>query len=340
MTDLGGFRFQEPLWLWLALLGPLAVAAALLRERRGKAVLFPGVARVGGTSPGWRARLRHIPVGLAALGLVAGSVAMARPQKGSVKESVTTQGVDIVVSLDVSGSMAAEDFQPKNRLAVAKDVVTDFVQRRTNDRVGLVVFAGKSLTKAPPTTDTAVLLRQLEDVRLEMLPDGTAIGSGLATALTRLRHSKAKSRVVVLVTDGSNNAGEIDPATAMDLAKAMEVRVYTIGVGRGGEVPMPMSVQDPFTGQMVKRTVTVQMDVDMDLLKRIAERTGGEFFEATSPDALRNVFDRIDRLERSEIKLTAYRRYRELFPPVASLAAALWAMGGCAWLLGLRVAPL
>src|SRR5262245_27967124 len=163
MTELGGFRFQEPLWLWLALLGPLAVAAALLRERRGKAVLFPGVARVGSASPGWRARLRPLPVGLAALGLVAGSIAMAPPQKGSVKESVTTQGVDIVVSLDVSGSMAAEDFQPKNRLAVAKGVVTDFVQRRTNDRVGLVVFAGKSLTKAPPTTDTAVLLRQLDD---------------------------------------------------------------------------------------------------------------------------------------------------------------------------------
>jgi Ca-activated chloride channel homolog len=340
MSELSGLRFQEPLWLWAALLGPLVLAAILLRERHGKAILFPGVSRLGASSPGWRARVRHLPVGFVALALVLASIAMARPQKGSTKENVTTQGVDIVISLDVSGSMAAEDFQPKNRLAVAKDVVTDFVRRRANDRVGLVVFAGKSLTKAPPTTDTAVLLRQLKDVHLDMLPDGTAIGSGLATTLTRLRHSKAKSRIVVLVTDGSNNAGEIDPATAMDLARAMEVRVYTIGVGRGGEVPMPVQVQDPFTGQVVKRTVPVRMDVDMDLLKKIAEQTGGEFFEATNPDSLRNVFDRIDRLERSEIKLTAYRRYRELFQPILGLAAALWAAGGLAWLLGLRVAPL
>ena len=145
-----------------------------------------------------------------------------------MREDVTTQGVDIMVALDVSGSMAAEDFQPRNRLAVAKEVVADFVQRRRSDRIGLVVFAGKSLTKSPPTTDAAVLLRQLDDVQLDMLPDGTAIGSGLATSLTRLRRSKAKSRVIVLVTDGANNAGEIDPATATDLARAMEVRVYTV----------------------------------------------------------------------------------------------------------------
>ena len=165
---------------------------------------------------------------------------------------MTTQGVDIVVALDVSGSMAAEDFQPRNRLAVAKEVVAEFVKRRPHATASASSSSpGKSLTKSPPTTDTAVLLRQLEDVRLEMLPDGTAIGSGLATSLTRLRRSQAKSRVIVLVTDGANNAGEIDPATATDLARAMEVRVYTVLVGRGGQVPMPVQVQDPFTGQVV-----------------------------------------------------------------------------------------
>lgn len=337
--DWAGLRFQDPAWLWAAFLGPLVVAAALLRERRGRAVVFPGAARLKQGRVGLRVPLRHAPVVAAALGLVAGSVALARPQHGTLKEDVTTRGVDIVVSLDVSGSMAAEDFQPRNRLAVAKEVVAEFVKRRPHDRIGLVVFAGKSLTKSPPTTDGAVLLRQLDDVRLDMLPDGTAIGSGLATSLTRLRRSQARSRVIVLVTDGANNAGEIDPATATDLARAMEVRVYAVLVGRGGQVPMPVRVQDPFTGQTVERTVMTEVQIDEDLLKTIAERTGGEFFRATDSASLRSIFDRIDRLEKSEIKLSAYRRYRELFFPVLGTAAGLLALGGALWAAGLRVAP-
>jgi Ca-activated chloride channel homolog len=271
--------------------------------------------------------------------MIAASVALARPQQGALKEHTSTRGVDIVVALDVSGSMAAEDFQPLNRLAVAKQTVAEFVKRRPDDRIGLVVFAGKSLTKSPPTTDEAVLLRQLDDVHLDMLPDGTAIGSGLATALTRLRHSKAKSRVIVLVTDGANNSGEIDPATATDLAKAMEVRVYTVGVGRGGQVPMPMQVQDPFTGQVTRRTMMTEVQIDENLLKRIADRTGGEFFRATDSASLRNIFDRIDRLEKSEIKLASYRRYRELFFPVLLASAAIFALSGALWAAGLRVMP-
>lgn len=339
--DWAGLRFQDPAWLWAALAGPLVLLAAWLRERdaRARAVSFPGAARLVRTGGGWRVRLRHIPLALAALALVAGSLALARPQHGTLREDVTTQGVDIVVALDVSGTMAAGDFQPKNRLEVAKEVVADFVKRRTSDRVGLVVFAGRSLTKSPPTTDTSVLLRQLDDVRLEMLPDGTAIGSGLATALTRLRRSQAKSRVVVLVTDGDNNAGEIDPATAADMAKAMEVRVYTILVGRGGRVPMPVRGRDPFTGAVVTDTVMAEVKVNPDLLRRIAERTGAEFSRAEDPDALRQVFDRIDRLEKSEIKTAAYRRYRELHPPVLLLAAGLLAAAALAWGTGLRAVP-
>ena len=235
--------------------------------------------------------------------------------------------------------MAAEDFQPLNRIAVAKQVVAEFVRRRVNDRIGLVVFAGKSLTKSPPTTDVAVLLRQLDDVHLDMLPDGTAIGSGLATSLTRLRRSQAKSKVIVLVTDGANNAGEIDPATATDLARAMEVRVYTIGVGRGGQVPMPMQVQDPFTGRVSMRTMMTEVQIDEGLLERIADRTGGEFFRATDSQSLRNIFDRIDRLEKSEIKLAAYRRYREWYVPVLLTAAGTLATAGALWAVGFRVTP-
>jgi Ca-activated chloride channel family protein len=334
-----GFRFQDPVWLWAALLAPLVVTAVWLRERQGRAIVFPGLARLRGKPKGWRVRLRHAPVVTASLGLIAASVALARPQQGSLKEQVTTRGVDIVVALDVSGSMAAEDFQPRNRISVAKEVVAEFVKRRPDDRIGLVVFAGKSLTKSPPTTDAAVLLHQLDDVQLDMLPDGTAIGSGLATSLTRLRHSKAKSRVIVLVTDGANNAGEIDPLTATDLAKAMEVRVYSVLVGRGGQVPMPMQVQDPFTGQVTRRTVMTEVQIDEGLLKKIADRTGGEFFRATDATSLRNIFDRIDRLEKSEIKLSAYRRYRELFFPVLLLTAAIFMLSGALWAAGLRVAP-
>ena len=337
--DWAGFRFQDPVWLWAALLAPLVVAAGWLREGHGRAIVFPGAARLHHGAKGWRVRLRHAPLMTAALGLIAASVALARPQQGSLKEQTTTRGVDIVVALDVSGSMAAEDFQPLNRLAVAKQVVAEFVKRRPDDRIGLVVFAGKSLTKSPPTTDAAVLLHQLDDVQLDMLPDGTAIGSGLATSLTRLRHSKARSRVIVLVTDGANNAGEIDPVTATDLAKAMEVRVYTIGVGRGGQVPMPMQVRDPFSGQVTRRTVMTEVEIDEDLLKKIADRTGGEFFRATDSASLRNIFDRIDHLEKSEIKLAAYRRYRELYFPVLLASAAIFSLSGMLWAAGLRVAP-
>ncbi len=339
--DLAGFRFQDPAWLLLGLAGPLVLLAVFLREREtlARAVAFPGAARLRRIRPGWRVRLRYLPALLAALGIVCGAVALARPQHGSLREDVTTQGVDIVVALDVSGSMAAEDFQPRNRLGVAKEVVAEFVKRRESDRVGLVIFAGRSLTKSPPTTDTAVLLRQLDDVRLEVLPDGTAIGSGLATSLTRLRRSKAKSRVIVLVTDGANNAGEIDPATAADMAKAMDVRAYTILVGRGGRVPIPVKVRNPFTGKIDRKTVMSEVQIDEDLLKRIAERTGGEFFRATDPESLRAIFERIDRLEKTEIKLARYRRYRELFPNVVAAAAALLAMAALAWAVGLRVVP-
>ena len=337
--DLLGLRFADPAWLLALLVPALLVLRARRREGEAGAILYPGASRLGPRSSGLRARLRHLPLGIALLGLALGVLALARPQKGFLKETETTQGVDIVVALDVSGSMAAEDFQPRNRLEVARKVVADFVERRRRDRIGLVVFAGQSLTKAPPTTDAAVLLKQLEDVKLGMLPDGTAIGSGLATSLTRLRRSTAKSRIVVLVTDGSNNAGEIDPATATDLARAMEVRVYTVLVGRGGEVPMPVRLKDPSTGVIYEERHMVEVQIDPDLLKTIAERTGGEFFRATDSAALRQIFERIDRLETSEIKQASFRRYEERYQPFLYAAAASLVAAGLLVASGLRVAP-
>ena len=337
--DWAGFRFQDPAWLWAALLGPLVLVATLLRERGGRAVAFPGASRLRRVRPGWRVRLRFAPVVLVALGLATAAVALARPQHGSLRENVTTRGVDIVVALDVSGSMAAQDFQPRDRLEVAKEVVGEFVKRRTSDRVGLVVFAGRSLTKSPPTTDTGVLLRQLDDVKLGVLPDGTAIGSGLATALTRLRRSEAKSKVIVLVTDGANNAGEIDPATAADMARAMDVRVYTIGVGRGGQVPMPVRVRDPFTGQEEERTVMTEVQIDEGLLKRIAERTERRVLPGdrlrVPPEDLR--YDRpVGEVRDPHARLSPLPRP---LPPVLVLAAGLLGAAGLVWAAGLRVAP-
>jgi Ca-activated chloride channel family protein len=336
-----GYRLAEPWWL-LALALPLLLAGRTLwRERNGEggAVLFPGASRLSARDGGLRARLRHLPLLAALLGLAAAVVALARPQQGFVKQTSTTQGVDIVVALDVSGSMAAEDFQPKNRLEVARQVVAEFVERRRRDRIGLVVFAGRSLTKAPPTTDAAVLLKQLEDVRLDMLPDGTAIGSGLATSLTRLRRSEARSKVVVLVTDGANNAGEIDPETATDLARAMEVRVYTVLVGKGGEVPMPVRLKDPLTGEILVQRRMVEVQIDPKLLETIASRTGGEFFAAGDPETLRRIFARIDALETSEIKQASFRRYEERYRPLLLASAALLLAAGLLFAGGLRVAP-
>lgn len=335
----GAFRFEEPLWLLCGLLAPLVLLAAWWRERLPLGIAYPGVGTAAGLRRTWRARLRFLPLLLAALGLLLASVALARPQEGLAREDVSREGVDIVVALDVSGSMAAEDFQPRNRLAVAKKVVADFIERREHDRIGLVVFAGRALTKSPPTTDNAVLLQQLDDVKLEMLPDGTAIGSGLATSLQRLRRSAASSRVVVLVTDGANNAGEIDPRTAADLARAMQVRVYTVCVGRSGPVPMPVQVQDPFTGQLSRRTVDVEVAIDEELLKEIATATGGEFFRATDPETLAKIFERIDALEKTLIRQQTLRRWRELYPPVLDAAAATLGLAGLLWAAGLRVSP-
>lgn len=334
-----GLQFQAP-WVLLLLPVPLLLLWLARRLETVQPMLrLPRTSLAKNLPPTLRAKFRTLPMWLTMFALSLMVVALARPQKGLGRDQLTTEGVDIVVALDVSGSMAAQDFQPDNRLAVAKAVVADFIRRRTRDRLGLVIFAGRAITQSPATTDQALLLRQLEDVALDRLPDGTAIGSGLATALSRLSKSESKTKVVVLVTDGANNSGEIDPDTATDIAKAMEVKIYTVGVGKGGIAPVPVRAQDPFTGRVVSRTVNMEVPIDLDLLKRIAEKTGGAFFSATDESSLRDIFARIDALETTRLKSVSFRRFQELFPPFLTASAVLLGLAGFLWTRGLRVLP-
>lgn len=259
----------------------------------------------------------HIPVVLRTLALALLIVAIARPQSSSSWQDVTTEGIDIVLCLDISGSMLAEDFKP-NRLEASKKVAMNFMKGRPNDRVGLVIFSAESFTQCPLTTDHSILLNLFQDVKTGMLEDGTAIGLGLATSVQRLKDSEAVSKVVILLTDGDNNSGSIAPITAAEIAKEFGVRVYTIGVGTRGSAPFPFT--DPF-GRTVYQDVEVR--INEALLKEMAEMTDGKYFRATDNAALEAVYAEIDQMERSKIDVTEYRKRKEEFMPFAALALLL-----------------
>jgi Ca-activated chloride channel family protein len=265
----------------------------------------------------------HLPFYARLAALACLIVALARPQLGYAWEESQTEGIDVEIALDISGSMGAEDFQPKDRLTVAKDVVKSFIAKRPADRIGVVVFSGAALTRAPLTTDRAMLDLLVDSVELNSLPDGTAIGVALASASARLKDSAAKSKVIVLVTDGVNNAGEIDPLSAAAVAKGLGIKVYAIGVGTEGRAAVPVPVVNPLTGEREIRRVPMNLQVDEALLRQIADRTGGRFYRATDEEALRRVFDDIDRLEKTPLAVKRYVRYREAFMPLAWAALAL-----------------
>jgi Ca-activated chloride channel family protein len=254
----------------------------------------------------WKERLRHIPIVLRCLAIAFLIIALARPQSFSSGQNVTTEGIDIVLALDISGSMISEDFKP-NRVEAAKNVVQKFIENRPNDRIGLVVFSHDAFTQCPITIDHSVLLNLLKKIGPGMIPDGTAIGNGIADAVGRLKDSKARSRVIVLLTDGVNNAGEIDPMTAAEIAKTYGIRVYAVGVGTQGQAPYP--VQTPFG----VRYQMMPVEIDEALLRNIAEETGGMYFRAMDNSALKNIYNKIDKLEKSKIEVTSYRSAAELF---------------------------
>jgi Ca-activated chloride channel family protein len=311
------------LWPWFLLLVPLLFALAFWR-RRAKTDLWPslGFSTVSFLPQRARDRTHTLLYVIYGLGVLLLTVALARPQKGVRENELSGRGVDIVMALDVSTSMRAEDFQPDNRLVVAKSVAQTFIQQRPYDRIGLVIFAGTAVTQCPLTLNHAVLTDLLQRVDFGMVEDGTAIGMGLATSLNRLRQSRAKSKVVILLTDGDNNRGSIDPLTAAELAKALGVRVYTIGVGTSGIAPFP--IEDPVFG---RRWDMVPVRIDEATLRALASRTGGSYFRAKDSQALAAIYQRIDRMEKSDLTSVAYSEWRDRGPELAFLAAALLALG-------------
>jgi Ca-activated chloride channel homolog len=302
------FRFEDPFVLGLLLLVPIVF---WLRGRRGRwraTIRYSAVGRVQATGVG-RSRWAHrVPSLFRGLALAAFIVALARPQTGITSETVRSEGIDIILVLDVSSSMLAEDLEP-NRLEAAKTVAADFVSGRRNDRIGLVAFAGQAFTQAPLTFDHGVVNSLLGELDVGMIEDGTAVGMGLATAVKRLRASRAESKVVILLTDGRSNRGEIGPLTAAQMARALGVRVYAIGAGSQGTARVP--VRDALGGT---RYATMRVDIDEATLREVAEVTGGRYFRATDTESLAAIYAEIDELEKTEIEVENFTQFGEEFP--------------------------
>jgi Ca-activated chloride channel homolog len=317
-------EFRDPWWLLLLLLIPAIPVYYRLRGRERKMPLrFPTLEILRKTRGGMGARWRGILPVLRWVVFILMVVALARPQKLSQEKDIHTEGIDIMLALDISTSMLAEDFKPKNRIEAAKVVASEFIQGRSTDQIGLVVFAGQSFTQCPLTLDYNLLLQLLDRVKIELvtggaIEDGTAIGMAIANGVNRLRSSKAKSRILILLTDGQNNRGQIDPGTAASAAKALGIRIYTIGVGTEGLAPYP--VRDPW-GQISYQQM--QVKIDEELLRKVADETGGKYFRATDAQALRQVYQEIDKLEKSKIRVHQYRQRAELYMPYLTLALIL-----------------
>ncbi len=309
-------HFQNPYFLaGLAVIPLLAWDYFRKNQRRKASIRFPSLAIIKRVPASMAYRARHILLLLRLCAIALMCLALARPQYGEAIEDVTTNGIDIMLALDISGSMKTMDFKPNNRLFVAKKVMEDFVLGRKNDRMGLVIFSGTSFTQCPLTLDYGILIQFLRRVDFGMVEDGTAIGTAILNATNRLRQTSAKSKIIVLLTDGANNSGEVDPITAAKAAKALGIKIYTIGVGKDGE--QPMEIDDPMFG---KRIVSVKTDVDVPTLRNIASATGGVFYRAQDSKTLEEIYQNIDKLEKSEIKTTSYYRYHELFRNILIIA--------------------
>lgn len=313
--------FRYPWLLLLLALVPLLVYLRYGRRRR-TAIRFSDGAQLARLAPSWAVLAQPVLPVLYGIGLALAIIALARPQKGLEESSVRAEGIDIVLCVDVSTSMLAEDFttstRTMNRIDACKEVLDQFIKARTYDRMGLVAFAAMPFTMSPLSMDHGWILQQVMRLETGVLPDGTAIGSGLSAAVNRLRNSKAKSKIVVLLTDGVNNAGDITPLNAAKAAQALGIKVYTIGAGTDGIVRIP--VRDPFGGT---RYVRQPSEIDEPTLREIAKMTGGNYYRARDLSTLKAVYDEIDRLEKTEINVDQYRYFEERFQPFLALALGL-----------------
>ena len=309
------YRFANPEFFWLLILIPLLVVWYILKyNRKFPYQKIPTLKPFETIKHPARDHFRHLLLVFRLLGISFIIIALARPQSTFDREKVTTEGIDIVVALDISSSMLALDFSP-DRLGAAKNMAEEFIDNRKNDRIGLVVFSSESFTQCPITTDHTVLKSLIHDVKSGMIDDGTAIGLGLATAVDRLRNSPGKSRIIILLTDGVNNSGFVNPVTAAEIAKLYNVRVYTIGIGQTGLVPYPFKT--PYGTDIQK----VEVQYDEPLLRQIAGMTGGNYYPAYDNNSLKMVYDKIDKLEKARIEVTTFRKYSDRYLPFALLAA-------------------
>ena len=310
--------WANPGYLYLLIIIPLLIVWYWFRHRsREPEISFSDVGAFDGETKSPKLWLRHSLFALRLLALALLIIAIARPQSTSRKKNISVEGIDIVMALDVSSSMLARDFKP-DRLEAAKKIAKNFISKRPDDRIGLVIFSGEAFTQVPLTTDHAMINDMFREIKSGMIEDGTAIGDGLATAVSRLEESDAISKVVILLTDGVNNAGSVDPMSAAEIAKLYGVRVYTIGIGSRGYAPYP--VQTPFGTQMQQ----MKVQIDEDLLQKIAKETGGHYFRATGNAKLREIFKEIDKLEKSKIDIQEFRKKYEMFLPFALIALALF----------------
>ena len=314
--------FKDP---WVFIFVPIILIFLFLvkRKEQAGAFRFPSMDLVADIRDTWKTRCIQLPFFLRAVVIFLMLIALAGPRSVLQETTHKTQGFDIVLAIDASGSMLAEDFtidgKRQNRLEVVKHVVNEFVDGRPDDRMGLVAFGGLAYTVSPLTSDHAWLKANLDRVSVGLIEDGTAIGSGISSALSRLRHSQAKSKIIVLLTDGVNNAGSIDPVSAALAAKALNIKIYTIGVGTRGYAPFP--VQDVFGRTVYQK---VKIDVDEDGLRKSADLTGGKYFRATDTNSLREIYREIDRLEKTKIETLNYREYKELFTRFLLAAISIW----------------
>ncbi|HXB31708.1 MAG TPA: VWA domain-containing protein [Puia sp.] len=313
---ISNIHFAKPWFFAFFAVLPLLIYFYLRPPIRVQGSLLVSGVKAFGNGRTWKTLLRHILFIFRMLAITCIIIALARPQTGSEQQLTSGEGIDIVFCLDISGSMLAQDFTP-NRMEAAKQVVSEFIDNRPTDRMGLVIFSGESFTMCPLTTDHAVLKSQLYNVQSGLLEDGTAIGSGLATGVERLRASVSKSKVIILLTDGENNGGLVDPNSAKEIAKSFGVRVYTVGVGTEGFAPVPVQTS---SGVIMQRE---KVSIDEKLLTQIANETGGKYFRATDNESLGTIYKDIDQLEKSKFQVTTYTHYTEKFFPFV-LAAVMF----------------